>query len=284
MRASIATLPALLRARRPGSLATTDIATRETAPRVALRSFFVVVLFWWFATGAIFALERNDATRSFALMVASALAVWGAWLLYAERDCVSPSAVRRGFLGGAFLWTWVQVAFYGGWLIGPAELRVAVPASDRSWSVAVQAVHSMLWYQLAMLFVLSLSAALVGSRANRIGWWALLLFWCEHQIASINIFAGVANPGRGFFPPPLSYLESFFGPQHNSWLLPVSIAAVLMFTLRVVVQALRTGRPVRRQAMMLLAVLGALGVLELAVLATPMETLIWDWALSVRGY
>ncbi|MES2521472.1 MAG: DUF3623 family protein [Gemmatimonadota bacterium] len=284
MGAMLSALPALLRARRPGSLAVTDIATRETTLRVALRSFFVVVLFWWSATGAIFALERSVATRSLGMALATVLAAWGGWLLHAERDRESASAVRRGFLGAAFLWTWVQVAFYGGWLIGPEALRVAVPAEAPSLGLAVRAVQTMLWYQLLMLFVLAVAAVLVARRPNRIGWWALLLFWCEHQLASINIFVGVENPGRGFFPDSLIFLESYFGPQRNTWLLPLSVAALLVFTLRVTIHALRDRSPVRRQAMMLLAVLGALGILELAVLGTPMQLLLWDWALGFRGY
>ena len=165
-----------------------------------MRSVFVVVLFWWSATGVIFALERGQATRTVGLVLASLLAVWGLWLVFVERDRESPSAVRRGFIGAAFLWTWVQVLFYGGWLVGPASLAVAVPAEPPSWSLAVRAVKAMLWYQLAMLLVLGAVAWSVAARPNRIGWWALLTFWLSHQAASINIFLGVENPGRGFFP------------------------------------------------------------------------------------
>jgi hypothetical protein len=40
----------------------------------------------------------------------------------------------------------------------------------------------------------------------------------------------------------------------------------------------------RRQAMMLLTVLGALGVLELAVLGAPVNLALWDWFLALHGY
>ena len=277
-------LPALFRARHPDTLDAIDIATRETTARVAMRSFFVVVLFWWGATGGIFALERSAATRLFGLGLATALAVWGAWLLHVERDLESASAARRGFLGGAFLWTWVQVAFYGGWLVGPTQLAVPVRAELPSWGHAIAAVVAMLWYQLAMLLVLAIAFLITARRANRVGWWALLLFWCAHQIACINIFVGVENPGRGFFPEPLTFLESYFGPARNSWLLPLSAAILLAYTLRVVIHAIRDRSPMRRQSMMLLAVLGTLSVLELTVLGTPRNVQLWDWFLAVRGY
>lgn len=280
---SLATI-ALLRARRAESIGGIDIATRETTARVFMRSVFVVVLFWWMATGVIFALERGAATRTIGLVMASLLAVWGAWLLHAERRLETPSAVRRGFLGAAFLWTWVQVLFYGGWLVGPASLAVPIPAEAPSFSLAVRAVMAMIWYQLVMLLVLAVSLVLVARQPNKIGWWALVTFWVSHQLASINIFLGVENPGRGFFPEGVTFLESYFGPQRNSWFLLISVAMMLIFTLRVGIHALRDRTPMRRQAMMLLTVLGALGVLELTVLGTPVNLALWEWFLALRGY
>lgn len=275
---------ALLRGRRTAMLDTTDIATRETTLRVALRSFFVVVAFWWSATGAIFALERTLATRSLGLLLATVLALWGLSLMLLERDRDSPSAARRSFLGGAFLWTWVQVLFYGGWLIGPESLRAAVPAQDPSLMFALRAIGAMFWYQLAMLAVLALGAMLVRGRVNRVGSWTLMLFWVVHQLASINIFVGVENPGRGFFPEALVFLESYFGPQRNSLFLPLSLAAVLCFTLWVSLYALRGRTPALRQSMMLLSVIGALSVLELLVLGAPINMPLWEAFLAVRGY
>lgn len=262
----------------------TESPARETPLRVAVRSLLVVVLFWWSATGIIFALERSPATRLLGLVLATALAGWGAWLLYVERDRDTASGARRTFLGAAFLWTWVQVAFYGGWLVGPVSLMRPVPAEAPSWSLAVRAVLSMFWYQLAMLAVLAITGVLTARRANRAGWWALVLFWVTHQAASINIFLGVENPGRGFFPEPLTYLESYFGPQRNSVLLPITVALLLLFTLRTIVHALRDASPLRRQGMMLLSVLGVLGVLELSVLGMPVSLPLWDAFLTLRGY
>lgn len=284
MNADAARLRSLVRVRHPSTVVATDIATRETTARVALRSFLVVVLFWWSATGVVFALERTPGTRVLGLGVATALALWGATLLYLERDLGTPSAVRRSFLGGAFLWTWIQVCFYGGWLVGPPALMRPIPAEAPSLSLAVRAVHSMLWYELGMLVVVALSWWLTRQRTNRVGWHALVLFWGVHQAASIAIFLGVENPGRGFFPDPLTYLESYFGPQRNSLFLPVAMAVVLAYTLFTAIHAIRDQQPARRQARMLLTVIGALSVLELAVLGLAMQLPLWDAFLTVRGY
>jgi putative photosynthetic complex assembly protein 2 len=260
------------------------VHTRETAARVALRSLVMVVAFWWMATGVIFALERSPLTRLLGLLVATALAAWGARTVVRERDAATPRGVRQSFLGAAFLWSWVQVAFYGGWVVGPAARMVSVPAEGPSWSLAVRAVLAMLWYQLAMLAVLGGVGAATAGRRNRTGWWALLVFWGTHQLASINIFLGVENPGRGFFPAPLAFLESYFGAARSTWFLPLSVAAILAFTLRCVVHGLRDATPARRQGMLLLAVLGTLGVLELSVLAMPASLPLWEAFLTVRGY
>ncbi len=277
-------LHVLLRARHPDMVQVTDIATRETTIRVALRSFAVVVLFWWSTTGLVFALERSPATRLLGFVVASALALWGASLVYLVRDRDPPSAVRRSFLGGAFLWTWAQVAFYGTWIIGPESMRLHIPAEPPSWDLAVRAVLSMFWYQLVMLAVLALTAFITHRRTNRTGWWTVALFWCVHQVASINIFLGVENSGRGFFPEALVFLESYFGPAVNSWFLPFTIACVIAYTLYTALYAIRGRTPADRQSMMLLTVIGALSVLELAVLGAPIQLPLWEAFLTVRGY
>jgi putative photosynthetic complex assembly protein 2 len=201
-----------------------------------------------------------------------------------ERDRDTPSGARRAFLGAAFLWSWVQVAFYGAWIVGPEARMVPVPAEAPSWALAVRAVASMLWYQLMMLGVMGWAWRVTAGRVNRMAWWTLTLFWLVHQMASINIFLGVENPGRGFFPEPLAYLESYFGPTRNSWLLPASLALLLTWTIGVVVRALRSLTPFRRQALLLLSVIGALSVAELAILGAPLTVPLWDAFLAIRGY
>jgi putative photosynthetic complex assembly protein 2 len=266
----------------PGT--TQVIAVRETPLRVLVRSVTFVVLYWWLATGAIFALERSTATRGAGLVLALALGALGVLLVVRARDDASPLGARRSFLGGAFLWSLVQVSFYGGWLVGPKGLAVHVPVQEPSLGFATQAVISMLWYQLAMLFALWLTFTLTWDRVNRTGWWGLLVFYTTHQLACVSIFLGVENPGRGFFPTDLVFLESYFGPARNSLFLIFSLAALLVLTLTFTIKALRATMPMRRQAMTLLTVLGALGVVELFVLGLAVELNLWDAFLEFRGY
>jgi putative photosynthetic complex assembly protein 2 len=260
------------------------IAVRETPLRVLLRSVTFVVLYWWLATGAIFALERSATTRGAGLLLALVLGGLGVMLVARSRDDASPLGARRSFLGGAFLWSLVQVAFYGGWLVGPKGLAVHVPVQEPSLAFATQAVVSMLWYQLAMLFALWLVFSVTWDRINRTGWWALVVFYTTHQLACISIFLGVENPGRGFFPADLVFLESYFGPARNSLFLIASVAFLIALTLALSVKALRATMPMRRQALTLLTVLSTLGVLELLVLGLAVQLNLWDTFLEFRGY
>ena len=63
------------------------------------------------------------------------LGALGVWLLLRMRDDVSPRGARLSFLGGAFLWSLVQVAFYGGWVVGPESLAVYVPVQPVSFAL-----------------------------------------------------------------------------------------------------------------------------------------------------
>jgi putative photosynthetic complex assembly protein 2 len=168
--------------------------------------------------------------------------------------------------------------------VGPQGLAVHVPVQPPSLPFATQAVISMLWYQLAMLFALWLAFCITWDRVNRTGWWALAVFYTTHQLACISIFLGVENPGRGFFPKDLVFLESYFGPARNSLFLIFSVAALLLLTLTLTIKALRATMPMRRQALTLLTVLGTLGVLELLVLGLAVQLNLWDTFLEFRGY
>ena len=62
------------------------------------------------------------------------------------------------------------------------------------------------------------------------------------------------------------------------------MACVIIYTLYTALFALRGRTPAYRQSMMLLTVIGALSVLELAVLGMPIQLPLWQAFLDVRGY
>jgi hypothetical protein len=80
------------------------------------------------------------------------------------------------------------------------------------------------------------------------------------------------------------FLESYFGPVQNSWFLPCTLACVITYTVVTAVLAIRGRTPAYRLGKMLLTVIGALSVLELAVLGAPIQLPLWEAFLAVRGY
>ncbi len=245
------------------------------------RAIGIVILFWWAATGVIIAMQANAATRFIGLIVATVLAVVGVAELRAVRDDVSPSGIRRAFLGGAMLWAWVSASFYGGYITGmhPTGPVAAAP----SWAAVWPAIAATLVSDAAALLILI--GGFVGDRdaKNRTGIWTLALFWGVQQVAKLNVFFGVENPAANFLPPHLSYLRQFFGPPVNSPFLTASTIVVAMALLGTAVAARRAPSEGRREAATIYATILGLAVLELIVLGVTLESTPWDSFLRARG-
>jgi putative photosynthetic complex assembly protein 2 len=246
-----------------------------------MRAVFLVVAFWWVATGVIIAMQANAATRLAGLIVATLLALVGVLEMRAVHDDESPSGVRRAFFGGAMLWAWVSATFYGGWLTG-FHPSGPVPVAP-SWGAVMPAIAATLVNDSATLLMLIGGTFMGHGAKNRTGLWTLLLFWGVQQVAKLNVFFGVANPAANFLPPHLAYLRQFFGPTVNSPFLAVSLVVVSAATVWAAWGA-RPSRPAgRREAAALYATILGLAVLELAVLGVKLESTPWDSFLRARG-
>jgi len=256
---------------------------RERAGRVVLVSLALVAGFWWLATGLVVALQRDGPTRAAAAVIATALAALGAKLLWDARAVTTPRGARLSFVGGALLWAWVAVSFYGGWVVGPAPATI-LPAGGPSWALAAAAMRATAYNDALSLAVLFGAAAITRAGANRVGLWALALFWGAHQLAKLNVFFGVPNPGVRFLPEHLAFLEAFFGPRRLLVLLPLTVVALAALTVWLGVRAWRAPTPFRRHAAALLMVLAALAALEHALLATTFDVPLWELFLRARGY
>jgi putative photosynthetic complex assembly protein 2 len=249
------------------------------AGRALLRAALRVIGFWWLATGLIVAIQRDGITRLLGLLVATALAAIGLRLLWRTRDDATPRGAQLAFIGGAFLWIWVQTTFYGGWLIGPAA-EIPVSAGPTP-GLALQAIAATGYNLVAAALMFGLAYAVHG--ANPVGWQTIAAFWGADQLAKLNVFLGVANPGTHFLPDRLAFLIGYFGPQRNSPLLPVSILVLGALALWLYRRAIRTGDPFGREGNALLAALLALAALEHVLLGLSLQVPLWDPFLRVRG-
>lgn len=245
------------------------------------RGILQVVLFWWVATGLIIAMQRSGATRVVALIVATALAVYGFWEMRASANDDSAVGARRSFLGGALIWGWISVTFYGGYLTGfhRESLGIAAP----SWALVLPAIQATLLSDAAALCLMGAVAMLLRGDRNKTGFWSLLLFWAVQQVAKLNVFLGVENPAGNFLPPHLAYLRQFFGPLENSAFLTLSIVLLAALTLFEGWRVRSAGNEGKRQAGVLYATILGLAVLEIIVLGMPLESTPWDSFLRARG-
>lgn len=258
-------------------------STRAAAGEVNLvrRGAVSVIVFWWVATGLIIAMQRSGPTRIAALFVATLLATLGLYELIASRDDASALGARRSFLGGAMLWGWVSVTFYGGFLTGFIPVGEALAAP--SWGAVPSAIEATLLSDAAALILMGIAAAIVRPGVNHTGVWALAIFWAVQQVAKINVFLGVENPAGNFLPPHLAHLQRFFGPPVNSSFLYSSMGALALLTIWCGWRVRSATTAGARQAGVLYATILALAVLEIAVLGMRLETTPWDAFLRARG-
>jgi putative photosynthetic complex assembly protein 2 len=272
------------RERLPGS---PEASVLPTATRLAesalLRALLLVGAFWWVATGVIVAVQRDLTTRSIAVAVATVLLLLGIRLVHASQADTSARGARASLLGGALAWAWISTTFYTGWLVGPGPADpAALPGRAPSLELVPEALRAMAHHEVATLAVLVATAVACRSGPNRIGLWALLAFWGTHQLARINIFLGVVNPGTRFLPQDLVWLSQYFGPERNSALLLPSVGALTLMT-ALLLGASRSGAPLRRNGAAMLAVLIGLAALEHVWLGFSWNNPFWNTFLELRG-
>lgn len=266
---------------RPTASASVPARRRPVPWRVLLQASGIVVAFWWLATGLVIAAQRDLPTRVAAAAVAGALAILGAVLVARSRADATPAGARRALAGAGLLWTWVAVSLYAGWLVGPAP-RLPAPETPRLLA-AYEAVRALAWHEAGSLAVLVLAWVLTRGGPNRAALHVLLAFWGTTQLAKLNVFLGVANPGERFLPEWLRFVEAFFGPRANSPLLAVSIAALAAAAWWCGRRAARAEDPFARWSGAMVACMLALGALEHAFLGVAWETPLWDVFLRLRG-
>lgn len=271
---------------------------RRAAPWVApLVAAAGVLVFWWGATGVLLALQRSAHTRLVALAVAVAAGAGGLALTAGVRRArAGAGAAAGGVLAGALLWTAVSAAFYGGWVVGPdlattggaPHVPGATPSLARA-AAAVAATAFSTFLSLALLGLALRAAATPRGTARPIGTaagFAPLTFgvlWAAHELAKLNVFFGVANPGAELLPAYLAPLRAYFGPPHNSALLAPSVAALAAAALVAARAAARARDPARRAGCALVAGVLALAALEHALLGTRAPVGWWDVFLRWRG-
>ena len=265
-----------------------------------------VAAFWYGVTGLLLALERSPATRVLALVVAFAAAMAGVACTRRARDADTAGGAGRAVLGGALLWTCVSTAFYSGWVVGPVTTTATMHAQPQAPSFARAADALAATAYSSVLAAVLLAVAFWAARpaggsagttsrltsrltsehggAARFAPATFIALWAAHELAKLNVFAGVASPGAAYLPPYLAHLRQFFGPPHNSpllaWSVAVLVAAAVLFGARA---RRATGDPARRTGLALLAGILLLAAFEHAMLGARTPLSWWEPFLSWRA-
>lgn len=268
---------------RAGARITTEHAG-VTGVGAALRrhAVMLVLVFWWTATGVLYALQRNAWTRGLAAAGALACLVASVRMLLSSRDDTSAAGGLQAFFAGALAWTAIITLFFEGWIVGPPP--AALGDATRGWAGAWNAIEATWHWEVVALAMLGAVAWGVRGARNRVALWTLLLFWGAHQAAKLNLFLGVVNSGAEIFPPYLSHLPRYFGPAVNSpllWITILGFSLLAIWMLLPPVEAHDNGMRMRR---LVIASLSGLAAAEHALLATRLPIMLWELFLRVgRG-
>lgn len=174
-------------------------------------------------------------------------------------------------------------------LFGLAVRAAAHPRDTRDASQAAPSEATTLGVttlDTAMLGTATLGTATAGGSAPggaRFAPFTFGVLWAAHELAKLNVFLGVANPGAELLPAYLAPLRVYFGPARNSPLLAASVAGLATAAAVATRAAARTADPARRAGFALVAGILALAALEHALLGTRAPVGWWDIFLRWRG-
>ena len=243
-------------------------------PAVAL---LVVAGAWWLGTGLVFAVAyagRGVRSIVFGLATVAMLPVLaGLRALSVRTDSMG---VVLALLAGFALWAWVELSFYTGFVTGPGRRP---PPAGAGFGVRLRhAFMACLWHELAVIVLLGVIAWL-SPGPNR---WALAqfgVFWGLHEVARLNVLAGVPHPFRELLPRHLASLQCYMEPRAAGPLLPATIAGLALATIAAGALAFvgDAGAGARIGWTSVTVLLG-IGVVEHAVLLFPVPLArIWRW-------
>ena len=238
---------------------------------------------WWLSTVLI--IYRAGLPRgSFATTLAATTAIMllGACALIASRNDVSAGAAYLAFFGALTIWGWHEVSYLFGFVSGPRPREC--PPDVAGWRRFVLGVKTCIYHELAVVATVAAIAALTWNSPNRVGLWTFVILWLMRWSAKLNIFLGVRNLHKEFWPEHLRYLASFVGRRPTNPLFPFSILASVAVLALLAFAAVSAGDDLaRRTGATLLATLLALAVLEhVFLVARIRDDILWRPGMRSR--
>lgn len=242
--------------------------------------FAVVTLLWFAGTGLVAMLNhRLRASFGRALLAACICALLGLVIVIATFASLEPWAIYGSFLGGLLIWSWHEISFLTGAVVGTHSQ--ACPTDAAVWRRFTLATAALIHHEVALAMTAGLLLSLAAVTANATAAYAFALLFLFRLSSKLNLFCGVPNFSDELLPRHLGYLRSYFGPKRLQPLLLLSIAAIAALGAYFVHAAVVSSDPAIAVQAGLLACLCLLGALEHVFLAIPFrDSQLWAWALD----
>jgi putative photosynthetic complex assembly protein 2 len=251
-----------------------------------MSQFAVPVLFalfvWWFGTGIVLCLVRIGPRKlSLVIIGATVVLIAAAYGLAATAGVTTASSAYLAFSCAILAWCWVEITFLTGHVTGPRTL--ACPADVSGWRRVGLAISAILYHELALLAFAAGTVALTWQGANQVGTATFLILWIMRLSAKLNLFLGVPFLNDDLLPERLGHLKSYFVRRPMNAFFPVAVTASTILATLLAAQALQARTEFGTTALLLLATLVALAVLEHWFMVVPVPVrAIWEWSMGSR--
>lgn len=236
---------------------------------------------WWLSTVVLlYRTGLQSSTFRATFLGASFVLAIAVVALWFTRCDTSPAGTYIAFSSALAIWAWHEVSYFLGFINGPRAR--SCPASVSGWRRFVFGVQASLYHELAIVATAAFIAMVTWQAMNQVALWTFVILWLMRWSAKLNIFFGVRNLHREYWPEHLRYLDSYARQRTMNGLFPVSMlaaGAALWFLGARAVEAV--GDPTDRTGAVLMATLLALAILEhwFLVLRVPDDAL---WKLGTR--
>jgi len=240
---------------------------------------FFAVITWWLAT--VLLMYRSTRAREKCrntLIATSLLAVAGLAGLFLTRSLDSLTGAYLAFLSALAIWAWHEMTYFLGYVTGPRP--ESCPAGVTGWKKFGFGIRTSLYHELAIILTAALVIWINYDQPNQVGTWTFMILWLMRWSAKLNIFLGVRNLHREFWPDHLQYLGSYVRSARMNPLFPLSMLGSGLALLALLLGAYQApADSFERTGLMLLVSLLSLAILEHVFLMIRVPDA-WLWRLA----
>jgi putative photosynthetic complex assembly protein 2 len=243
----------------------------------ALYALFV----WWLGTGIVLYLDSlPERTFRWSLVGATAALAGALFGVVSSAAGTEVTDAYVAFTCGVMVWGALEMTYFMGLVSGPR--KKPCPPGCVGWRRFGLAIGTSLYHEFTVVATAFVIGLLTWDEPNQLAFWTFVVLWIMRWSAKLNVFLGVPNLNGDWLPEHLRYLHSYMGQRHMNHLFPVSVSAATVVVVLLYAEALAIAAdPFAGAAMMLLATLLALAVLEHWFLVLPLpDEALWAWAFK----